>query len=89
MLLDGGPSRAFSDSDIALMEDDLTTLKVWVAANISNSTNYKNYLQNAGNSSCLCHTCLPTYSLHVVNVYKHMWLSNGVVLLNFLGILRS
>lgn len=29
VLLDGGPSRAFSDSDIALMEDDLRALKVF------------------------------------------------------------
>lgn len=29
MLLDGGPSRAFSDSDIVLMEDDLAMLKVF------------------------------------------------------------
>lgn len=27
MLLDGGPSRAFADSDVSLMEDDLNTLK--------------------------------------------------------------
>ncbi|XP_050150062.1 protein unc-13 homolog isoform X3 [Malus sylvestris] len=32
VLLDGGPSRAFSDSDIALMEDDLTTLKEFFVA---------------------------------------------------------
>lgn len=29
MLLDGGPSRGFCDSDIVLMEDDLSALKVW------------------------------------------------------------
>lgn len=29
VLLDGGPSRAFSDSDIPMMEDDLNMLKVW------------------------------------------------------------
>lgn len=28
VLLDGGPSRAFSDSDITMMEDDLNVLKV-------------------------------------------------------------
>lgn len=28
VLLDGGPSRAFADSDVSLMEDDLNTLKV-------------------------------------------------------------
>lgn len=69
MLLDGGPSRAFSDSDIALMEDDLTTLKVWVAANISNSTNYKNDLQNAGNSSYVTHA-YP--HIHYMSTYNHI-----------------
>ena len=29
VLLDGGPSRAFFDSDIPMMEDDLNMLKVW------------------------------------------------------------
>lgn len=28
VLLDGGPTRAFSDSDIPLMEEDLSILKV-------------------------------------------------------------
>ena len=28
VLLNGGPSRAFSESDITLMEDDLNMLKV-------------------------------------------------------------
>ncbi|KAL5551787.1 hypothetical protein UlMin_001963 [Ulmus minor] len=32
VLLDGGPSRAFSDSDIVLMEDDLATLKEFFIA---------------------------------------------------------
>ncbi|XP_060674146.1 protein unc-13 homolog isoform X3 [Ziziphus jujuba] len=32
VLLDGGPSCAFSDSDIVLMEDDLTTLKEFFVA---------------------------------------------------------
>ncbi|KNA18539.1 hypothetical protein SOVF_069820 isoform A [Spinacia oleracea] len=32
VLLDGGPSRAFSDSDIALMEDDLRALKDFFVA---------------------------------------------------------
>ena len=36
VLLDGGPSRAFSDSDVVLMEDDLTMLKVFVI--LSSST---------------------------------------------------
>lgn len=30
VLLDGGPSRAFSDSDVTLLEDDLAMLKVFV-----------------------------------------------------------
>lgn len=30
VLLNGGPSRAFSDSDITIMEDDLNMLKVCV-----------------------------------------------------------
>lgn len=34
MLLDGGPSRAFCDSDILLMEDDLATLKVWCSVSV-------------------------------------------------------
>lgn len=29
VMLDGGPSRAFSDTDISLMEDDLNMLKVF------------------------------------------------------------
>lgn len=32
VLLDGGPSRAFSDSDVVLMEDDLTMLKEFFVA---------------------------------------------------------
>ncbi|KAK9716523.1 hypothetical protein RND81_06G239200 [Saponaria officinalis] len=32
VLLDGGPSRAFSDSDVTLMEDDLCTLKDFFVA---------------------------------------------------------
>lgn len=33
MLLDGGPSRAFSDFDVVMMEDDLNILKVSSSSN--------------------------------------------------------
>lgn len=33
MLLDGGPSRAFSDFDVIMMEDDLNILKVSFSPN--------------------------------------------------------
>ena len=44
MLLDGGPSRAFSDSDIVLMEDDLAMLKVLIIFYLKSDLNLKTSL---------------------------------------------
>lgn len=35
VLLDGGPSRAFSNSDVMMMEDDFNTLKVSLSLSLS------------------------------------------------------
>lgn len=44
VLLDGGPSRAFSDSDITMMEDDLNVLKVSLSPFSDMFIHYEFYL---------------------------------------------
>ena len=38
VLLDGGPSRAFSDSDVNLLEDDLRALQVFDVFSVAVAT---------------------------------------------------